>query len=471
MTIKFSGISSGIDTASIVSQLVSVESQPLTKMQSKQSQVDSAATTLQSFASSLSTLRNAASALSDPNTFASFTATASTSAIVPSATDGVPVAGTYQIQVNALAQEQRTYSDPQSSATNALGMTGSISLTIGNTTQSINVSSTDSLTDIATAINKSGSNVTANVLFDGSQYRLQVRGLSTGSANAITFGESGLSLGLSNSANTPQKAQDASVSLDGITYTRSTNSVVGVIPGVSLALTQTTTSPVTIQVASDPSGLEKKIQTFVDAYNAVVSAAHTDAGYGSTAAQNSELQSDMGIRQSMDRMSSLIDSPITGATGSYGSIGEVGMKVESDGTLSFDTTKFEAALSNDATSVASLFTTSSSNQSAGLMKAFSTMLDGLTGGVGSIIDSEVTSLQNQSTGLQKQESDLQQQISDYQTRIQAQFSNLENQINKYKTLDSTILNASFPGLGGNSSNTNNNNSGGGLSFGNVNTSG
>ncbi len=470
MPITFNGISSGLDTTSIVNALVSAESAPLTAMQTKQQNVDSATTTLQSFASTLTAFRSAAATLADPAQFASYVATSSGPAIVPSATGTLPVAGSYGIQVNALAQEQRTYSDPQSSSTSALGLSGTLGLTIGATTTSINITAGESLTDIASAIGSSGAQVSANVLFDGTNYRLQVRGLNSGASNAIGFSETGFSLGLTNSANTPQKAQDASVSLDGITYTRSTNAVVGVIPGVSLALTQTTTSPVTIQVASDPTGLEAKVQAFVTAYNNVVTAGHTDAGYASTAASNAVLQSNMGIRSALDQMSGLIDAPITGATGTYTSLGDVGIAVQNNGTLTFDTTKFEGALSNDSTSVTSLFTTTTANPSAGIMSAFESFADRMTGTPGATIDGEVGALQTQSTGLQNEEQTLQTQISQYQTRIQTQFSNLETQINKYKTLDSTILNAAFPGLGGSSSSSNNS-SNAGLSFGTVKTTG
>ena len=91
MTITLSGISSGLDTASIVTSLVAAESAPLTAMETSQTNLDGAATTLQSFASALSTLRNAAQTLADPSQFASYTATASSGAIVPSANFGTPV--------------------------------------------------------------------------------------------------------------------------------------------------------------------------------------------------------------------------------------------------------------------------------------------------------------------------------------------------------------------------------------------
>ena len=166
-------------------------------------------------------------------------------------------------------------------------------------------------------------------------------------------------------------------------------------------------------------------------------------------------------------MSSLIGSAIPGATGTYSSIGDAGISIQSDGTLSFDTTKFEDALSTDPTSVASLFNTTSNNSSAGIMSGFEAMVDQMTGSTDSVIDAEVSGFQSRSEKTQDEEATLKQQISDYQTRLQSQFSNLESQINKYKSLDSTILNAAFPGLGGSSSSSSSSSSNSGLSFGTL----
>ena len=66
-------------------------------------------------------------------------------------------------------------------------MAGDISLQVGSGVPAlVNVLATDSLTDIAAKINQSGQRVGPSVLFDGTTYKLQVRGLDTGAANAVT---------------------------------------------------------------------------------------------------------------------------------------------------------------------------------------------------------------------------------------------------------------------------------------------
>ena len=101
------------------------------------------------------------------------------------------------------------------------------------------------------------------MFYDGSAYRLQVRGLDTGAANAITFSETGTALDLNgtgataSSGKTVQSATDASLTIDGFTVTRPTNQITGVVQGVTLALTSTTSTPATVTVAGDASSLDE----------------------------------------------------------------------------------------------------------------------------------------------------------------------------------------------------------------------
>ena len=113
--------------------------------------------------------------------------------------------------MSQLAKEQRTLSSSQSSSTAALGYSGTLAVTIGaGSPVNITVDSGDSLTDIASKITSSGAKVAATVIFDGSGYRMQVRGLSTGASNAVSFGETGFDLGLNAATNSLRSLSQAS---------------------------------------------------------------------------------------------------------------------------------------------------------------------------------------------------------------------------------------------------------------------
>ena len=427
------GLGSGLDDSSIISQLVAIESAPLTNLKTEATSITSASSTIASFATDLSTLQSAARALADPTQYDVYAATSSSSQVVASTAAGA-TAGTHSISVSQVAQAQTTYSNAQSSSTNALGISGTLGLTIGGSTVSVPVGSTDSLADIAANITSSGAGVTASVVFDGSQYRLDVQGNSTGVANAISFDESGFSLGLSNAANTYQAAQDTNATVDGISVTSSTNQMSGAIPGVTLAVTGTTAIPTTVSVASDASSLTSKITSFVTAYNAVIAAGHTDAGYGTTAATNSLLANDPGIESSLNQLSGLVASSVTGADSTLSTLGSVGINLENDGTLTLDSSTLAQAVSSDPTGVEKLFVTSASAGMTGIMGSISDAIDTLSTNPDSVLSGDTSYFQSRLTEITTQETAMQARIQAYQTQLQTEFSAADETVNDERSL-------------------------------------
>lgn len=434
--ITFSGLASGLDTNSMVTQLVAAESVPLTALQTKASNVSSASQTISGFSSALSSLASAATALSTSSGFSAFTATSSQPSAVVATTTGAATGGSYDIAVTQLAKAQRTYSDPQASSTDPLGMSGTLSLTVGTGTPvNVSVTSGESLTDLAAAISSSGARVAASVVYDGTQYRLQVTGLDTGAANAVTFGESGFSLGLTNSANTYQPAQDAKLTVDNIPITRSTNQITGVVPGVTLALAATTTtgSPATVNVASDSTSLASKLQTFVSAYNSVVTGVHQAIGYGSTKASNPELANNTAMRSALAQVTSVMDQIVAGTTGKYTTLSSVGLELQNDGTLQLDSSKLSAAVADDPASVSRLFVTDTNTGATGVMKSLASTIKGFTADQSSLITAQITAFGTETKQIQDQETAMQDHITAYQTNLQKQFAAMELVVQKYKT--------------------------------------
>ena len=440
MAINIGGLASGLDVESIITSLASVEQVPITRLNNTKSLVDQAVSTLGSFSSKLSTLRAAAQALKDPAKFASFTASSTDTAQVSASLFGTAAPGSYDVRVLALAREQKTFSDAQTSSTNALNLSGSLDLTINGVTTNVAVAAGDSLAAIAANINGSGARASAAVIFDGTNYQLQVRGLDTGLANAITFGENGFTLGLNNPANAYQTAQDASVKVDGVTVTRPTNSVVGVIPGVSLALTKVTGTDAKISVAGDPTALQSKVSAFVSAYNDVVRLGQQAAGYGATKAQNSELAADSAVRGALNRLSSVFSQPITGTSGIYASLGSVGVGTNKDGILQFDSTKLSAALAKDPTAVARIFTTDASQQATGVMATFATMIDSMIDAPTSLVSARVAGLQKKSRDIGTKTDAMQARIDTYTTRLRAQFTAMDQAVAAYKSSGTALTN-------------------------------
>jgi flagellar hook-associated protein 2 len=435
VTITLSGLASNLDTQTILSSLMKIERIPLDQLNQQQSTTSQAKTSLSTFLSKVTAIRTAAASLSDPNGFRSLTATSSDSGVGASVGAGA-TPGSYSVQVMNLAHEQRTKSNTFASSTDPLGQSGSLTFAVGaNGPVTVNVQSGDSLAAIADNINQSGARVSASVLYDGSQYRLMLRGLDTGAANAIAITESGTTLGLASPANTYQSASDSLVKIDGIDVTRSTNVVSGAIPGVTLTLGKQMASAGTINVSSDPNALATKVQALVTAYNDAVSTGHQLAGYGTSKASNTLLQGDSSIRSTLDRLSQVLGSAVAGATGKYTSLSSVGLSSTSDGTLKLDTAKLSAAVAADPTAVARLFTTDSSIGATGAMGTLVSGIDGLTVGTTSLLGSRVGSLDKQAEKLADDALKLQARLDARQTALENQFVQLEMMMSNVNAQD------------------------------------
>jgi flagellar hook-associated protein 2 len=310
------------------------------------------------------------------------------------------------MKVTQLAKAQRTYSNTYASASAAVGQSGTLSLQVGvGAATAINIAGSDTLDQIATKINGAGARVSASVFYDGTDYRLQVRGLDTGKDNAVGFTQSGLDLGLNVAENTVQKAQNSIVNIDGFDVQRSTNQVVGAIQGVTLALTATTTEAVDVTVSADSQGLATKMSSLVTAYNSVLAKINTAAGKGSTKAGNSELASDSTLRGITNRLSIALQT-ISGS-GKYNTLGSVGLSLQRDGKLALDSTKLNAAVTADPSAVTALFAGTSSNGTT-------------TKGVMSTLSSAIKAYNQTGTGL----------LTQHQTDLQSRVKTMTNSVNR-----------------------------------------
>ncbi|MFO0611669.1 MAG: flagellar filament capping protein FliD [Polyangiaceae bacterium] len=432
-SITIGGLASGLDTNAIVDGLLSLERIPLTQIQQRETALTSARDTVNTIAARLGTLKSAAQTLSSPTQFVALKASSSDSAIVATAT-GAAQPGSLDVTVKSLAQAQRTYSDPLASSTTALGMTGTISMQVG-TGASIDVAVTasDSITDVAAKISSSGARVSASVVFDGTSYRLQTRGLDTGAANAMTFSEFGFSLGLSNPTHTAQAATDAWVVVDGIDVKRSTNQVSGVVPGLTLSLTKVTSSPVTIQVDSDTDALTKKIQSFVSAYNDAVTAGQSAAGFGTLKAQNAELAGDSAIRTTLDKLGRSLAGSIPGTSGKYTTLASIGLSTTKDGRLQLDAGKLSDAMASSPTAVSALFVNDAATGRVGAMKGLMATIDQVATGGTSILKTRVESLSRLTTRLDADQDRIQRHLVEYEARLRKQFGDMEVVVAQFKS--------------------------------------
>ncbi|MCA9628870.1 MAG: flagellar filament capping protein FliD [Myxococcales bacterium] len=429
-TITFGGIGSGMDVEGLISGLVGASKGPLNIINSRKNNVDSAITVLSDLSGLLSGLKNASQSLDTLEEVGSYSAKSSNEAIVATA-NGLALPSSYQVSVTQLAQEQRTYSDTFADKLTALGQSGDLDITVGSEAAvNITVEATDTLEDIMTKINESDAKVNASIFYDGSNYRLQVRGKDSGAANAITFGENnGVALGLSTPANTVQVAQDAIAVIDGFNVTSPTNKIAGAIQGVTLALTKKTTEPATLSVETDSDALQGKIKKVVDAYNAVISKVQVTAGYGERKATNSVLAGDSTLRNINSKMTSTLLSPNASLTGKFQTLNSIGIQLENNGMLKLDTTKLTEALGEDPDAVARIL--AGDDSTPGIMDAMSDLMEGLVEPDSGALTARKEGLEAETKRLQEQADKEQERLDRYSETLRKQFTAMDSTVASY----------------------------------------
>ncbi|GAA5181593.1 flagellar filament capping protein FliD [Niveibacterium umoris] len=373
------GIGSGLDLNTLLTGLVNVEKRPITILQNQQSDLKSQLSAMGQIKSAVSSLQSASDALKTSASFAAYTATSTDSSVVSASATTGAVAGSYKVEVTQLSQAQKVMAAFASGTTFSgtlkleLGKADAATATGFTANNSVDIDLTGkTLAGARDAINAAGLGVTATIINDGSgtgtPYRLVVTSQNGGTGNQIRMtGVAGLNYSAyagtggpgSKDANVAQSvaAQDAQFSIDGVTMSRSGNSVTDAIDGVTLNLAkQTTGTPVTVTIAKDPNSVSTKINTFVKAYNDLNKLLHDVTAYNATTKTAGDLSGDYSVRSIQQQVRTAAINTVSGSAGGYSRLGDIGVSLQADGSLSVDSTKLTAAISDPAKDISKLFT-------------------------------------------------------------------------------------------------------------------
>lgn len=285
--------------------------------------------------------------------------------------------GSYEITVSQLAKAEKDSSAVQSSRSTELGYDGVLSLAVdGGSTVDVTIDSDMTLDEIAEAINNTtdSSGVQASVIkVADSEYQLVLTASDTGkaiTATAVSGDDVLQELGITDStgafANQLQAAQDAVMTIDGVSVTRDSNDVDDLIDGITFHLYQTTPTDtsVTVEVGTNLSDVEDAIQTLVDAYNAYREYALTqqDTTTDEDDTTTGVLYGDGTLRNINSELSDALTTTVNSL-----SMASIGLSFDDNNELVLDTTTLEDALLNDLDSVKTLLSFQCTTSSSDLM--------------------------------------------------------------------------------------------------------
>lgn len=386
--------SPSLDVNSIVSQLMTVERQPIAKLNAREASYQAKLSAYGSVKGAVAGFQTALQGLS-ASKFQSLTATPSDASVFSASATSSAVAGTYSLEVTSLAQAQKLVAAGQTSSTAAIGSgaattvtfdfgtisggsfdpvtgkyTGASYLSNGSGTKSITIdSSNNTLEGIRDAINAANMGVTATIINDGSgtPYRLALSSDNNGASNSIKITTSGDAAIGSLLAHDPANdtgqslaqtvtAQNANFKVNGVTVTKTSNTVTDVIQGVTLNLSKATTSAATLTIARDTTGVSGSISSFVKAYNDLSTMLKNISSYDAANKKGAILQGDATVRTLQSQLRSMLSTPVAGTSGTVTTLADVGVTFQKDGTLALDQAKLDKAIASNFGDIAGLFT-------------------------------------------------------------------------------------------------------------------
>jgi len=442
--LNIGGLASGLDTNSIIDQLMAIERQPRTKLDQKATLVTARQQALADFQSRLRAVEAAAKDLrsvtlwSQRQTVATSDTTRLSAALVAGAGAGV---GGYQVEVSQLANSaQRTYafSSPASAGT----------ITIDG--HDTSVAAGASISDLVSAINSDADATVYAAATDSGTLVLSAR--RTGDTGtgfiAVTDGTGSLT----EDAAKAKQGRDALFTVDGVAGRSSSNEVTNAVAGVRLSLRGVTTvsGPITVTVGAptaDSQAIKDKLRAFVEVYNSTVDAirakldersvpgARTDADR-----QKGMLNGDTVLAGILGQMRQMIYTSVRGLPDGMSSLADLGVSTGSAsatvsrdalaGKLQIDDGVLDAALANNPSGVRDLL--AGPANAGGWVRAFERVVHDAdtTGGT---IDASISSAESELKRLQRSMADMDDRLALREQTLRAQFSAMEAALSQSQT--------------------------------------
>jgi flagellar hook-associated protein 2 len=459
------GLGSGLDIEGLVSGLIAAESTPQLSMFAQRTEKASLLLSgLGEISSVLASLQVATQSLSSADTFAAVTSLSSAPTYATVSAEAGAAAGSYDLEVTRLAATQSLVSGNFAASTTEIG-TGTLTITLGTPTYNVSPADTTtyasfaadsgesaitvniasgegSLAEVRDAINAATDKVSASIVKNGLNYQLLLSPTESGLDNSISISvadgsdvdntdNAGLSQLAFNSSTSnlsqTKAASNAQFSLNGIALVSESNTVEDVIDDVDVTLLQQTTSPVVLSLLEDTTFTQNAVSAFIDAYNAYVEKSSGLTAYTSSTGTAGPLLGDFTTRTLSDQVRAQLSATIASATGTYSSLSEIGIEVQTGGKLKLNTTTFQAAMAADPTSVQAIFVdrTDIGSTLTGFASSMDTVLESFTSSTGAITD-RTSSIQDQIEEISSEQTKFITRMEGAEARYRSQFNALDS---------------------------------------------
>ncbi len=473
MSITFSGLASGIDTDSIITEMMSLERAPIKQIESRKDDEKKRLEAFSQFKTRLEALRTAVSDMKLTSDIRTNSVNLSSDKHI-SATSSGSDTGNYDVAVAQLSQVQKSVSNGFESRTAPVLGTGIVKI---NDTEISVTADNNSLISLVESVNaqtdKTG--VKASIINDGSggdeAYRLVFTGVD--SETSFTVDDSGLN-GAEKALNvtSTQEAQQAVAFIDGIQIVSSTNTIKDAVSGLSIELNSVNSysggtpeagkkpwewadKPVYettgLEIKADTDALKEKLTTFVGAYNSImdwISSGYDEFGASraSVAGEDEEadevlsslVRGDSAINNAKRQLQEVLTDAVKDS-GRYDILSEIGISTNRDGSLSQKNTKLDKALDEHYDDVVSLL--AGGETTNGVMKKFNTLLLDLTSASRGVYATEKENYEDTIKSYNSQIDNMERRIRQRETTLRSQFSAMESLISQMNSQSSFLAQA------------------------------
>ncbi len=422
-TVSFSGLATGLDTGSIITQLVELKRAPIYRLQADKKSYQDQISALSTLKTKLLAVQTAAKKLDTANEFSSAKATSSDTDALTVTASGTAAPGQYQVKVKTLATAQKMQSQGYDSKLDNVGA-GKVTITVGGEAKELNLVGVTTLQGLAQMINDNVEGVSASIISTGAAtagYRLVVNGAEAGTANAFTVDLSGLSGGVPPVLTQTSAAADATLEVDNIAVTADSNNPDDIISGVKLnLLAADLNNVITVTVARDTDGISDKVKGLVDAYNDLFGFVSKESGKDGT------LRDNAALRTVSSQIEGLFSSSLSGGLGDIKMFAQMGVTRGEGRQLEFDAAKFKEAVASSFGGVRDFFIKRDGN--VGKASSIDTLVTNLTKSTTGVFKFSTDSLNKRIEYADDSIARYERSIESYQLTLQRRFTAMEQMV-------------------------------------------
>ena len=433
-SIVSTGIGSGLDVSGIVQQLVAAEGAPVeSRLGQREFKAQAKLSAFGNLKSALADLRDKLDAMKSVDSFQTRKAASSDEALFTASADTAALPANYDVEILQLASAQKLTSGAFTSSSATVG-TGTLVVGVGAASMALQIGTeNNTLAGIRDAINDSTDNpgVAATIVNADAGSYLILTSDKTGAGNTITVtqsaGDGGLAaieydpLGGNTSLTESTAPQDAQIRVDGFDIVSSSNTFASAIDGVTIdVLALTENGPERLTVSNDKEAATTLVTDFVNSYNELVATFDSLTSYDADAELAAPLIGDATLRSIRDQVRREMSTAVKDIDAPFAVLGDVGIEVQLDGTLSLDEGRLGEVLDSDFAKFGQLFATTD---------GFATRLHTLTDdflATNGVLESRTAGLDEAIDAITEERDDLNERLASLETRLLRQFNALDS---------------------------------------------